>query len=239
MPKVCVLQSDNRPSLEYLLKSKAVNTMFCNCLGYDYIFLQMDDSKSHMDPRTKKIFIVNNFLQQSTEYDILIFLDSDAWIQNGHFLNIIINNLMNDENKNGCFSRDISVIHHTFINSGAFILKINDFVREMYRNLETEVYQNITYHNLWPHDQYYISKYVFENKEQFMIFSVEIMNTPVGIVLRHNWAKDIRMYDDLNKLLTLDENNLMNYSIKFDVQKHYDDTIFPNVNNDGYNYFNV
>ena len=116
MSKVCVLQTDNRPSLEYLLKSQAVNKMFCNYLGYDYVFLEMDNNEPNLHPATKKIFIVNNFLKQSSQYDILVFLDSDAWIQNGNWLNIIINNLMNNEQQNGCFSRDISVIHHTYIN---------------------------------------------------------------------------------------------------------------------------
>lgn len=235
MVKVCVLQTDNRPTLNYLLKTQEVNKMFCNHLGYNYVFLKIDDSESNIHPATKKIFIVNYFLQQ-TDCDILIFLDSDAWIQNPHSLNIIINHLMNDENKNGCFSRDISVVHHTYINSGAFIVKNNEFIRQMYKNLEIEVYQNSSYHNLWPYDQYYISKYVYENKEQFIIFSVEIMNTPVGKVLRHNWAKDIRMYDDLDKLI---KNNISNDTIDFNVNEHYDNSVFPNINNDGYNYFNI
>lgn len=233
MVKVCVLQTDNRPSLDYLLKSREVNKMFCNYLGYNYIFLDMNNLELNIHPATKKIFIVNYFLQQS-ECDILIFLDSDAWIQNPHSLNIIINNLMDDENKHGCFSRDISVVHHTYINSGAFVVKNNEFIKQMYHNLEIEVNENPSYHNLWPYDQYYISKYVYENKEQFIIFSVEIMNTPVGKVLRHNWAKDIRMYNDLDNLLT---NGAIIDTTEFNVNEHYDNTVFPNINNDGYNYF--
>lgn len=239
MSKVCVLQTDNRPSLEYLLKSQAVNKMFCNYLGYDYVFLEMDNNEPNLHPATKKIFIVNNFLKQSSQYDILVFLDSDAWIQNGNWLNIIINNLMNNEQQNGCFSRDISVIHHTYINSGAFIIKNNDFIRQMYTNLVNEVYQDSTYHNLWPYDQYYISKYVFENKERFIIFLVEIMNTPVGKVLRHNWAKDKRMYIDLDELIILDKNNLLDNFDEFNIHENYDDTVFPNINNDGYDYFKI
>lgn len=236
MVKVCVLQTDNRPSLDYLIKTQNVNKMFCDCLGYDYIFLTMGNDSPQIDPRTKKIFIINYFLQQS-EYDIVIFLDSDAWIQNGNLLNIIINNLINDENKNGCFSRDISVVHHTYINSGAFIIKNNEFIKQMYNNLEIEVYENPSYNNIWPYDQYYISKYVYENKEKFMIFSVEIMNTPIGKVLRHNWAKDVRMYNDLDKLLINGIN--INNDVQFNVNEHYDNTVFPNINNDGYNYFNI
>lgn len=237
MAKVCVLQTDNRPSLEYLLKTQAVNKMFCDHLGYDYLFLEMDNDDNNIHPATKKIFIVNDFLQKNLHCDILVFLDSDAWIQNGKLLNILINDLINKEQKHGCFSRDISVIHHTYINSGAFIVKNNDFIRNMYNNLNIEVKKNDTYHNLWPYDQYYISKYVYENKEKFIIFSVEIMNTPVGIVLRHNWAKDVRMYDDLDDLLSSNKNNVLLEN--FNIENYYDNTVFPNINNDGYEYFKI
>ena len=32
MAKVCVIQTDNRPSLDYLKKSREVNRKFCNIL---------------------------------------------------------------------------------------------------------------------------------------------------------------------------------------------------------------
>ena len=42
MVKVCVLQTDNRPSLDYLLKTQEVNKKFCDILGYDYLFLELE-----------------------------------------------------------------------------------------------------------------------------------------------------------------------------------------------------
>jgi len=96
MVKVCVLQTDNRPSLNYLLETQKVNKKFCNILGYDYLFLHLDNNKyGNIHPATKKIHLVNNFLLNTT-CDILVFLDSDAWIQNGYLLNDIINNLINN-----------------------------------------------------------------------------------------------------------------------------------------------
>lgn len=50
----------------------------------------------------QKIHVVNDFLQ-NTEYDILVFLDSDAWIKNGNWLSELLDNLINNENKHGCF----------------------------------------------------------------------------------------------------------------------------------------
>ena len=114
MVKVCVLQTDNRPSLDYLLETQKVNKKFCNILEYDYLFLELDNNKyGNIHPATKKIHIVNDLLQ-NTQYDILVFLDSDAWIQNGYWLDTIINNLIKNEQKQGCFSRDPYVKKNTF-----------------------------------------------------------------------------------------------------------------------------
>lgn len=237
MVRVCVLQSDNRPSLNYLLKTQEVNKKFCDILEYDYEFLEMDDKKfTNIHPATKKIHIFNDFLQNK-KYDILVFLDSDAWIQNGYWLNDIINNLINNENKQGCFSRDPYIMKNTFINSGSFILKNNDFTKEMYKNIISDLYNNNKYHNIWPYDQYYISKYIFENREKFNIFIPDVLNTPIGIVLRHNWPKNQKMYDDLKNLLSDINNNLNIDKTCFNEKKYYDEKEFPNILHNGYEYF--
>jgi hypothetical protein len=236
MVKVCVLQTDNRPLLDYLLKTQEVNKKFCNILQYEYLFLNLDNNMyGNIHPATKKIHIVNDFLQKS-DCDILVFLDSDAWIQNGNWLNDIIKNLVNDEKKQGCFSRDPYIKKYTFINSGTFIIKNNDFIKQMYSNIIKDLYINDTYHNLWPYDQYYISKYIFENKENFVIFTPDVLNTPIGIVLRHNWLKNTEMYNDLSKL-SCDINNLCIDTTLFTEKKYYDEKEFPNTTINGYEYF--
>ena len=147
MAKVCVIQTDNRPSLDYLKKSREVNRKFCNILGYDYIFLELNNNKyGNIHPATKKIHVVNDFLQ-NPKYSIFVFLDSDAWIQNGNWLNDIIDNLINNDEKQGCFSRDPYVKINTFINSGSFIIKNNDFTKQMYNTIIKDIYNNNNYHN--------------------------------------------------------------------------------------------
>lgn len=238
MVKVCVLQTDNRPSLNYLLETKKINKKFCDILGYDYLFLELDNNKyGNIHPATKKIHVVNDFLL-NTKCDILVFLDSDAWIQNGYWLNDIINNLINNNEKQGCFSRDPYVKKNTFINSGSFIIKNNDFTVQMYNNLIKDLYNNNSYHNIWPYDQYYISKYIFENKEKFTIFIPNILNTPLGSVLRHNWLKNKKMYDDLS-ILYHEINKDVCFGKTYFIEKdYYDEKIFPNIIENGYEYFN-
>lgn len=237
MVKICVLQTDNRPTLNYLLKTQEINKKFCDILGYEYLFLELDNNKyGNINPATKKIYVINNFLR-NTECDILVFLDSDAWIQNGYWLDTIIRNLIKNEQKQGCFSRDPYVKHNTFINSGSFILKINDFTKQMYSNIVENLCNNPAFHNTWPYDQYYISNYIFENKEKFVIFIPHILNTPMGEVLRHNWCKNQRMYIDLNKLSYELNNNLCVNELDFMETDNYDDQDFPNIIINGYEYF--
>jgi len=236
MVKVCVIQSDNRISLDYLLKTQKVTKMFCNYLKYDYEFIEIKNNEhSHLHPATKKIHVVHDFIQ-SDKYDILVFLDSDAWIQNGNWLKEIIHHLANDD-KHGCFSRDPYLKINTFINSGSFILKINDYTRNMYKQIINDLTHNTAYHNLWPYDQYYISDYVFKHKDHFIVFVPDIMNTPIGKVLRHNWLKNEKMHDDLNLLMSLKKEDMDTAS--FPMEVNYDKKTFPNLEEKGYEYKDV
>jgi len=237
MVKVCVLQTDNRLSLDYVLKSREVNKKISNILNYDYLFIELDNNKyGNCHPATKKIPLINDFLQ-NTNYDILVFLDSDAWIENADWLKNIIDNLVNNDKKQGCFSRDPYFVKNTFINSGSFILKINDFTKQMYKEITQQFYKNI-YDNNYPCDQVYISKYIFENKDNFVIYIPEILNTPLGKVLRHNWWKNERMYNDLNKLLSTDI--LVFDKTIFIEHDYHDKEEYPNRSDKGneYNEYN-
>ncbi len=238
--KVCVFQTDNRPTLNYLLESQKVNRKMCDLFGFDYLFIQLDDHKYDgykFHPATKKIHIVNDLLQShSSKYDILVFLDSDAWIQNGHWLKEIIQNLMNDPQKHGCFSRDPYLKIATFINSGSFIIKMNDFTKCMYRDFLVALNSNVQFHKQWPYDQHYISNYIFEHKDKFTIFVPDVLNTPVGKVLRHNWAKNQKMYNDLKALYETSYEGMDKSD--FNEKKYYDDKEFPNPNDNGCRYLN-
>jgi hypothetical protein len=236
MVNVCVVQTDNRPNLDYLLLTKEINKKFCDLLGYTYSFIEMDNSKyGNLHPATKKIFVINDFLQNAIG-DILIFLDSDAWIQDGIWLNTIVMNLVNSE-KQGVFSRDPYLNFNTYINSGGFILKINPLTKLMYSMLIKHLSVDKRHHHAWPFDQYYISDFVFRNRDKFVIFVPDIINTPIGKVIRHNWLKNKKMYDDLAELKDkLSNNSWVNYT-PFLENEYYCNQGFPNISEEGYNYF--
>lgn len=106
----------------------------------------------------------------------------------------------------------------------------------MYANLICDLYKNADYHNKWPFDQYYISKFVFENKEKFVVFVPDVLNTPLGKVLRHNWLKNQKMYDDLKNLMVLKNEDICR--TKFVEKDQYCNMKFPNTVTYGYEYFN-
>jgi hypothetical protein len=254
MANITILQADNRPDLNYLLLTQEVNKKVCDYFGYKYSFIKIDDSQyTYLHPATKKIYIVNDFINNSN-YDrhdddnnnnIVVFLDSDAWVQDSFKLHEIIENLQNNEIKHGCFSRDPYLKKNTFVNSGSFILKINDYTRKMYSEIISSLENdenNSQYKNNWPYDQFYISNYVFNHRNDFNIFVPDILNTPMGKVLRHNWHKTGRMYHDLYDII---HNPIVDKNIDSDpdidnslaiLEKYYDEEVFPNIHEVNFEY---
>jgi len=226
--KVRVLQADNREIIYYLALTKNVNENACNLLNYNYTFMRIEDNYTRhigMHPAVAKILVVNEYLQ-TTDDDMLIFLDTDAWIQNPKYLHKMVIKCWKDETKQGCYSRDTYVCKNTYINSGGFILKVNEYTKRMYREIIASLSVNKYYHTNWPFDQYFISNFVFANRNDFLIFKPEILNTPEGVVIRHNWNKDRKMYNDLYTILNND---------KYDFNAAIDTEEYPNKT-DGYDY---
>jgi hypothetical protein len=190
----------------------------------------MDHTKHiHLHPCTQKIYIINEFINRSTK-DVLVFLDSDAWVHNGSWLNDIIHNLVNDTTKHGCFSRDPYVLNNTFINSGSFIIKINEFTKNMYTSIIHSLESDTSHHNEWPYDQFYVSNYVFNNKDKFNIFIPNTLNTPEGEVLKHDWCKGYKMVNNLQKIYY---EGILKTDVPFEKEKYYDTACFPNIDNSG------
>ena len=224
--RICILQADNRPTLDYLQLTQQVNKRIAQHFEYDYQFLIIPDG-GELHPATKKIHIVKDFLEKS--YDILVFLDSDAWIQNGSHLDAMITQLIKSK-KQGCFSRDPYEARNTYINSGSFILKVNLYTKKMYQDILDHLTRNTWYHRIWPYDQHYVSEYVFHHKEHFNIFIPDMLNTPTGRVLRHNWAKNQAMYDDTQRLIDMTREERVTEDLKtYPFQMQLDDAAFPNT----------
>ncbi len=219
--EVYVYQTDNRPNLDYLQKTMLVNKHYCNILKYNYIFEKMDVC-GDFHPALYKIMMVNNLLTK-LDSGILVFLDSDAWIYNPTMLNKIINDL--PEKLHGYFSRDPYIKKNTYINSGSFIIRINEYTKNMYRYFIEICQKDKSHIKNWPWDQYYISNYVFENKNKFCIFKPDIINTPIGKIIRHSWIKNF------SSCKIMDNHHI------FDIKNSYDIKYFPNLIENGCCYY--
>ena len=58
----------------------------------------------------------------------------------------------------------------------------------------------------------------YKNKNDFLIFAPNILNTPWGEIIRHNWSKNDDMHRDLDHLITNEID--INYNGKFDLNAH-------------------
>ena len=217
---ILVYQTDNRPNLNYLQKTKQVNKFYCDKLKYKYLFEELEIYGDN-HPATYKIMMVLQILENSKK-DFLIFLDSDAWIHNPIMLENLIQSI--PDNKHGVFSRDPYIKINTFINSGSFILRINKYTRNMYRSIVNEYVHNSEYYKKWPYDQYYISNYVYHHRTDFMIFKPNIINCPLGRIIRHSWYKNF----DICKINKNHDN--------FILYLEYDHEPFPNNKLTNYEY---
>ena len=83
------------------------------------------------------------------------------------------------------------------------------------------------------HDQYYISKFVYDHIENFLVFVPTTLNTPCGEILRHNWRKSAKMYADLQEILDGEEQqNHAHYNIPANIDREP----FPNEKEEGEEY---
>ena len=237
---IYVYQTDNRPKLDYLKKTMKVNMYYSKINKYKYIFEEMN-IEGNFHPALYKIFMVNKLLSKNifNDNDILIFLDSDAWIFNPEMLKKLLNEF--PLSKHGIFSRDPYVQKNTYINSGSFIIRINKFTKNMYSTLENQARENpkINWNKInhsmtekahadnigGPLDQWYVSNYVYKNRNNFIIYKPDITNTPVGKIIRHSWIKDFSTcyIKKKHKL--------------FNLEKYIDKKSFPNKLIEGYEYF--
>jgi hypothetical protein len=223
---VAIIQAENRPTLDYFLLSKEVNSRAAAHLGYEYRYLSIEEKyTTQYHPATCKIFTLNDYFETSAD-DAVIFLDSDAWIQNPSIIRTIVNHLFDSPEKHGCFSRDTYIKDCSFVNSGSFILKVNNYTRNMISELVNYITEKLNAfdYNTWPFDQYYYNYYILNNAAYFNIYKPEVLNTPNGIGLRHNWTKKKQMYDDLHALL-----DSPNYTEQeFNISKYIDTMPYPN-----------
>ena len=238
--KICILQTDDRTNLNYLKLSMAVNKIACEKLSNEfdisYKFILNTTDEVNVHGATRKILTLLNFMNSNKDIDIIIFLDTDAWVQDKNNLSQLLYHLDGNLDIHGMFSRDPYYDINTYINSGSFIIRNNSFTRGLWAEMKEYMLSDNRFHNEWPYDQWYISEIIYRNRNNFLIFNPEVLNTPNGSTLRHNWYKNQRLYTDIDNLI---KSNCDGEIKRLDIKALLDTEPFPNKNkNDDY-YFRV
>jgi hypothetical protein len=244
LKKVLIVQTDNRKDVDYLGLTKLTNSRIVdylktaehlNGIEYRYEYIHMEPRYyKDIHPAAGKIYVVDELLNTISD-DVIVFLDSDAWIQNPDYLHDLLVRLISSD-KNGCYSRDPYVKKNTYVNSGSFLLKVNDFTRMIYKEIIEFLKADTSHHNLWTYDQYYVAQIIYNHKEEFTVFIPEVINTPYGEILRHNWWKSQKMFVDLYKILDVN-NPYKRPTEPYDFEKQIDPHCWPNPNEIGYEYW--
>jgi len=249
MLKVLVVQTDNRENIDYVGLSKLTNSKQVDRLNkiqqdkpsnpsieFTYQFIPLAPHYyTNIHPATAKIYVLQELLNTSTA-DYIVFVDSDAWIQTPYYMIQLLHMLNDKTHIHGAYSRDPYLIINDFVNSGSFILKIDDYNREMYKEIQADMETDTSHHHAWSYDQYYISKHIFKRKDDFLIFIPHILNTPDGIILRHSWWKNTKLFGDMYAVLDGHNNNRFSTPLHIDITSFIDKAPYPNPDNSGHQY---
>jgi hypothetical protein len=222
--KVIVVQCDTRNE-DFIKLSKNVNKLACSSMNYEYKFIDINMNKyKDIHPATAKIYVVDELIKHYSKDTILIFLDSDAWIKDVKAVDSIVKEIERGD-KIGCFERDVYNKNNTYINSGVYIIKLNDDMRSIFTNIKNDIDKNPEHKTNWPFDQYYISKYIFNNKDKFIICKPNTMNTPKGKIIVHDWTKN-NEYMKMSMNIILKNGFQVNNNFK--ISDYIDSHTFPN-----------
>ena len=202
---------------------------------YQFVLLTSHFLDNNIHPATAKINVVQKLLNTSKS-DYIVFVDTDAWIQTPEYLIQLIHMLNDKTHIHGAYSRDPYLIINDFINSGSFILKIDDYNREMYKEIQADLETDTSHHHAWSYDQYYISNHIFKRRDDFLIFIPHLLNTPDGIILRHSWWKNTKLFGDMYAILDCHNNKTFKCPEYIDITSFIDKAPYPNPDNSGHQY---
>lgn len=187
--RVCIVQCDTRPpDTGFIYTTSDVNKQAARQLNYNYKYIQYECDWT-WDPRSYKLLVFRDVFSDTyytTNFDVIVYLDTDAWIVNHVMLDKLINEKLLKTKKLGMISRDPPINDNTYINSGGFIFKVNERTKQLFEEL-AEVMTSSPYRIKQWYDQQLLSDYIENNKHDFFILKDNILNTPGGKIFIHHW----------------------------------------------------
>ncbi|AAC96428.1 hypothetical protein PBCV1_A060L [Paramecium bursaria Chlorella virus 1] len=233
--KVFVVQADNRPDHPMVVATRSLNSRICNIKGWTYRFIDIsphirDDESPIMTSWRVKADVVDE-LDPDT---IVVYLDTDAWIQHTADLELLMQDLL-DNGKDGAFSRDLYVKDHCIANCGSFFALASPYFKDILKEFVRRADANELIHGVektkaW-YDMYLFQEYILKSPERFSIYIPDILNTPQGKVIRHNWMSQFKcsIPQEIECIHRLDDTQLVNQetSLPMDRSSIIDTVPFP------------
>jgi hypothetical protein len=176
----------------YWSLSLIVNALHCQFLGWEYNFRQVSEIPGRSLSWTKIRTILSLLLDPQFKFDLMIFLDSDAWIRQPLELKKIVEDFIHGD-KFLLLSNEPNAPQNTEVNSGFMLIKPGVLATRFFQRVwdEAERTPNLAiFLTNWPWEQKVIDQLVKEPEFVCARIDVSLCNTPAGRVLRHCWWKD-------------------------------------------------
>ena len=179
---------------DFITQTCVVNMHKCLLLGAEYENINMTwdfTSGTRAVTWIKIVGLLEQF-KQHPDFDLFIFLDSDAWIRDekrfADFLKLFA--------ESPCplaIPRDTDISGNSYLNSGFIAIKNTEAARKILDDLFHSPKYHLYITSAWQ-EQGALSVYQSEHPEDVMVLPLEDFNTPCGSIVRHCWIQHIRTH---------------------------------------------
>lgn len=187
------------PLILYLIKS--LNNFIY--LNYNYEFNHVENIIDRHPSWIKAFNILKELEKSSSDWDILVVMDTDAWIKDPIQFKKMIEDFKKSD-KIFAFAEEplCSDTYNDFVkqifNGGFTVLKNTKKVKEYFNDvwkLPDIDYRFSDYKTKWPWEQICLNhiyeQYDSDFKDKTWILPMMDYNSPIGSIVTHSWPKDI------------------------------------------------
>lgn len=179
------------PLWSYWELSSLINRMQCQKLHWRYHLCQSEPAADRFRTWIKVTAILEQLLKAPEQ--IIVFIDSDAWIRDTEAFSEMIEEFVNSKNI-FLFGRDPPVHLNTRINTGCILMKNNDEVLKFWKlvwDLPNNRSHLAKYLQDSFHEQSIVDILIEEGySEVVQIAPIGLINSPCGTIVRHCWWKE-------------------------------------------------
>ena len=176
---------------DFITQTCVVNMHKCLLLGAEYENINMTWDHSVRAVTWIKIIGLLEQFKNHPDFDIFVFLDSDAWIRDEKRFAEFLKEFA-ESTYSLAIPRDLSITGYTFLNSGFIAVKNTEKAKGILDSLFEPMYDHFLLHEMY--EQSALSLYQSNHPEDVMVLPLEDFNTPCGSIVRHCWIQHIRTH---------------------------------------------